>query len=156
MYKLFIWFELLLAWRLGSEWNFLESYKPRRNYIISSALASDIITWPETVVINAPKFTRKGPIFKTAIYWVGQKVHLVLSAAVQSLSCVWLFVTPWRAAHQASLSFTIFWSLLKLTSIESVMPPSHLILYCLLLLLPLIFPSIRVFSNNNVLSVTLQ
>ena len=67
---------------------------------------------------------------------------------VQSLSCVILFVTPWTAALQASLSFTVSHSLLKLMSIESVMPSDHLILCHPLLLLPPIFPSIRVFSNK--------
>ena len=66
---------------------------------------------------------------------------------VQSLSCVRLFVTPWTAACQAFLSFTISWSLLKLISIKSVMPSSCLILCCPLLL-PSIFSSIRVFSNE--------
>ena len=65
----------------------------------------------------------------------------------QSLSHVRLFATPWTAAHQASLSFTISQSLLKVTSIESVMPSNHFILCRPLLLLPSIFPSIRVFSN---------
>ena len=70
---------------------------------------------------------------------------------VQSLSYLWLFATPWTAAHQASLSFTIPRSLLKLMSTESVMSSNHLIL-CRPLLLPLsIFPSIRVFSNESVL-----
>ena len=64
-------------------------------------------------------------------------------------SCVWLFVAPWTAACQASLSFTVSWSLLKLMSIESVMPSNHLILYRPLLLLPSIFPSIRVFSSET-------
>ena len=67
------------------------------------------------------------------------------------LSCVWLFVTPWTAAHEASLSITNTQSLLKLTSIELVMPSNHLILCRPLLLLPSIFPSIRVFSNEPVL-----
>jgi len=62
-----------------------------------------------------------------------------------------LFATPWTAACQASLSITYSWSLLKLMSIESVMPPNHLILCCPLLLLLSIFPSIRVFSNESVL-----
>ena len=62
-------------------------------------------------------------------------------------------VTPWTAACQVSLSFTISWSLLKLMSIESVMPSNHLILYHPLLLLPLIFPSIRVFSNMSALHI---
>ena len=69
----------------------------------------------------------------------------------QSLSHVRLFETPWIAARQASLSITISWSSLKLTSIESVMPSSHLILCCPLLLLPPIPPSIRVFSNESAL-----
>ena len=72
-----------------------------------------------------------------------------LFSSVQSLSCVRLFVTPWTAARQASLSITNSWSLLKLMSIESVMPSNHLILCCPLLLPPSIFPSIRVFSNKS-------
>ena len=63
------------------------------------------------------------------------------------------FVTPWTAACQASLSITISWSLLKLMSIESVIPSNHLILYCPLLLLPSLFPSIRVFENVSVLCI---
>ena len=66
-------------------------------------------------------------------------------SSVQSLSHVWVFVSPWTAAHQASLSITNSWSLLKLMSIESVMPSNHLILCRSLLLPPSIFPSIRVF-----------
>ena len=69
-------------------------------------------------------------------------------SSVQSLSCVWLFVTPWTAARQASPCITNSWSSLKLTSIESVMPSSHLILGRPLPLLPPIPPSIRVFSNE--------
>ena len=72
-------------------------------------------------------------------------------SSVQSLSRVWLFVTPWIAARQASLSITNSWSSLRLTSIESVMPSSHLILCHPLLLLPPIPPSIRVFSNKSTL-----
>ena len=70
---------------------------------------------------------------------------------VQSLSCVWLFATPWITARQASLSITNSWSSLRLTSIESVMPSSHLILRCPLFLLPPIPPSIKVFSNESTL-----
>ena len=66
---------------------------------------------------------------------------------------VLLFATPWIAACQASLSFTISWSLLKLMSIESVMPSNNLILCGLLLLLPSIFPSIRVFSHESALHI---
>jgi len=74
-------------------------------------------------------------------------------AIVQSLHHVQLFVTPWTAACQASLSFTISWSLLKLMSIESVMLPNHLILCRPLLLLPSVFPSIKVFSNELALCI---
>ena len=74
-------------------------------------------------------------------------------SSVQSLSRVSLFATPWTAAHQASLSITNSWSLLKLMSIESVMPSNHLILCRHLLLLPSIFPRIRVFSNESVLPI---
>ena len=74
-------------------------------------------------------------------------------SSTQSLSRVQLFVTPWTAARQASLSITNSLSLLKLTSIERVMPSNHLILCCPLLLLSLIFLSIRVFSNESALHI---
>ena len=74
--------------------------------------------------------------------------------SVQSLSSVRLFMTLCTAAGQASLSVTNSWSLLKLMSIESVMPSSHQILCCPLLLLPSILPSIRVFSSVSVLCIT--
>ena len=77
----------------------------------------------------------------------------LLISSVQLLSCVHLFTTPWTAAHQASLSITNSWSLLKLISIELVMPSNHLILYRPLLLLPSIFPSIRVFASESVLHI---
>ena len=75
------------------------------------------------------------------------------SVVVQLLSHVRLFVTPWTAARQASLSFTISRCLLKLMSIELVIPSNHLVLYHSLLLLPSIFPSIRVFSNESALRI---
>ena len=74
-------------------------------------------------------------------------------SSVHLLSCVHLFATPWTVACQASLSITNSWSLLKLTSIESVMPSNHLILCRPLLLLPLIFSSVRVFANESVLHI---
>ena len=74
-------------------------------------------------------------------------------SSVRSLSCVQLFVIPWAAACQASLSITNSWSFLKLMSIESVMPSNHLILCRPLLLLPSIFPSIKVFSYESVLRI---
>ena len=78
---------------------------------------------------------------------------LSVISSVQWLSRVWLFATPRTTAHQASLSITNSWSLFKLISIELVMPSSHLILCCPLLLLPSIFPSIRVFSKQSVLPI---
>ena len=75
-------------------------------------------------------------------------------SSAQSLSRVWLYATPWTAARQASLSITNSWSLPQLKSIESVMPSNHLILYHPLLLLPSIFPSIRVFWNESVLHMS--
>ena len=74
-------------------------------------------------------------------------------SSVQSHSRVWFFVTPWTAAHQASLSITNCQSLLKLMSIDMGMPSNHLILCRPLLLLPSIFPSIRVFSTESVLHI---
>ena len=82
-----------------------------------------------------------------SVVWL-QNGHVV----VQSLSCVRLCGTPWTAVHQASLSFIISRSLLNFVSIESVTPSNHLIL-CRPLLLPLIFPSVRVFSNEWVLQI---
>ena len=79
-------------------------------------------------------------------------IYFLLSS-IQSLSCVRLFATPWTVVCQASLSTTNSWSLLKLISIESVMPTNHLILCCPLLLLPSIFPSIRLFSKESVLRI---
>ena len=79
------------------------------------------------------------------------KLHYFQFSSVHSLSHVWLFATPWTAAHQAFLSITISRSSLRLTSIEFMMPPSHLILCRPLLLLPSIPPSIRVFSNESTL-----
>ena len=81
------------------------------------------------------------------------RMKLTLLVIVQSLSRVPLFATPWTTARQAPLSITNSQSLLRLISIESVMPSNHLILYCRLLLLPSIFPSIRVFSNESALHI---
>ena len=81
-------------------------------------------------------------------------VKLLLFSSVRLLSCAQLFVTPWIAAHQASLSITNSWSLLKLMSIASVMPSNHLSLCFPLLLMPSIFPSIRILSNESVLYIS--
>ena len=79
---------------------------------------------------------------------------LIKQTSIQSLTCVQLFVNPWTAIRQASLSIINSWSLLKLMSIELVMPHNHLILCRPLLLLPLIFPSIRISSSESVISIT--
>ena len=92
-----------------------------------------------------------------AVIWVALRDIILTNksvfSSVQSLSCVRLFATPWTAACQASLSITNSQSLLKLMSIKSVMPSNHLILCHPLLLLPSLFPSIRVFSNESVLRI---
>ena len=85
-------------------------------------------------------------------HWTELRCYSLFSS-VQSLSCVWLFATPWIAAHQASLSIINSQSLLKHISTESVMSSNHLILCHPLLLLPSIFPSIRVFSNESALRI---
>ena len=85
--------------------------------------------------------------------WFTVGFKLLQFSSLQSLSCVQLFVTPWTATCQASLFITNSWSLLKLMSIESVMPSNRLILCHPLLLLPSIFPSIRVFSNEPILCI---
>ena len=92
-------------------------------------------------------------ILKYKFFWESSDWNVVVIVVVQSLSHVWLFVTPWTAARQASLSLTISLSLLKLISIESVMPSNHLVICRPLLLLPSIFPSIRVISNESALHI---
>ena len=106
-------------------------------------------------------------IYFSSLNWQGvppsSSLHLTLAtvqwmdlfefSSVQLLSRVWLLATQWTAAHQGSLSITNSWSLLKLMSIELVMPSNHLILCCPLLLLPSTFPSIRVFSYESVLCI---
>ena len=79
--------------------------------------------------------------------------HLNIVLVVQLLTCIWLFVTLWTAACQASLWLTVFWSLLRFMSIELVMLSNHLIYCCSLLLLPSTFLSIRVFSNESALCI---
>ena len=93
-------------------------------------------------------------LFRRKDFWIKTiRFSEIKISSVQSLSRVWLFVTPWTAVCQASLSIANCQSLLKLMSIESVMPSNHLILCWPLLLLPSIFPSIRVFSNESVLHI---
>ena len=86
-------------------------------------------------------------------YLMVSDLTMMLLLLFSLLSCDQLFVIPWTIAHEASLSFTVSRSLLKLMFIESVMPSNHLILCRPLLLLPSVFPSIRVFSNESVLRI---
>ena len=103
------------------------------------------------VILTQPIY---GNWFKYYIIFLKEVyINNYVFSSVQSLSRIWLFVTPWTAAHQASLSITSFQSLLKLMSIELVMPSNYLILCHPLLLQPSIFPSTRVFSNESVLLI---
>ena len=107
--------------------------------------------WTELNISNRTKFLVF--LLKIIVVWGFFIFFFLHISSVQLLSHVRLFAIPWISAHQASLSFTNPWSLLKLMSIESVMPSNHLIFCCSLLLLPLIFPSIRVFTNESVLHI---
>ena len=98
---------------------------------------------------NATLRRKRLRLMKLPISQMGRLALLLAVAVVQSLSHVRLFEIPWTAAYQASLSFTISWSLLKLMSIESVMPSNHLVLCHPLLFLPSIFPSTRIFSKES-------
>ena len=104
------------------------------------------------IQIKFGKHSKVLKIMKNSIFFAAQN-NFVIPSSVQSLSCVQLFSTPWTVVRQASLSITNSRSLLKLMSIESVMPSNHLIIRCPLLLPPSIFPSIRVFSNESVLLI---
>ena len=106
------------------------------------------------MILSASKQSLRINSWRGAINWeIGIYIYTMLYQirSDQLLSRVRLFATPWIAARQASLSITNFWSSPRLTSIKSVMPSSHLILYHPLLVLPPIPPSIRVFSNESTL-----
>ena len=123
---------------------------PQNQSLIGNVLAqTQSHTWT--------RWSGRGLRCRSFLTFTGMFQHPVRSShgvsSVQLLSHVCLFVIPWTAAQQASLSFTISQSLLKLVSIESMMPSNHLILCSLLLLLPSVFPSIRVFSNESVLRI---
>ena len=119
----------------------------------SSVLILTLLSWCRSHRLRAQSYLRLSPL-QTSVWssWDSQDAS-VQFISVQSFSHVRLFATPWTAAHQASLSITNSQSLLKLMSIKLVMPSNHLILCHLLLLSPLIFPSIRVFSNESVLHI---
>ena len=96
----------------------------------------------------------KNSIFQSRYFLHCMFIHEDISIfVIPWVSHVWLFVTPWTAACQTYLSFTISQTLLKLMSTESMMPSNHLILYCPHFLLPSIFPSIRVYSNESALYI---
>ena len=119
---------------------------------ILSASASTIDPWICRIpylLYGIPLSTNSDKQIRLQIYVSDDLIHF----SVQSLSSVQLFATPWTATHKTSLSITNFWSLFKLMSIKSVMPSYHFILCYLLLLLPSILPSIRVFSNESVLHI---
>ena len=109
----------------------------------------ETLCFPQGVSLHSPPSVHRLPM-SSSLDRLSPKVWAPVAkrhtpdfpVVVQLLSCVWLFETPWTAARQASLSYTISWSLLKLMSIELMMPCNHIILCCPLLLLPSIFPSI--------------
>ena len=124
----------------------LPRYSNRQNYLLTwkcKQLISAMVMYIDTIYLLIT-FSRKylSPLWYSSVQF--------------NRSVVSDFVTPWAAAHQASLSITNSWSLLKLMSVKSMRPSNHLILCCPLLLLPSIFPSIRVFSNESVLHIRWQ
>ena len=111
----------------------------------SSIFPTEVNNNPTLLVVQVKSFKSS---------WLLSFFHICTqSVVVQSFSHVQHFATPWVAAHQASLSITNSRSLLKLMSIESVMPSNHLVLCHLLLLLPSVFPSIKAFSNESTLCI---
>ena len=110
------------------------------------------VIWSTEPGSRAEKSSRVGDT-QILLSYKGNTMTIRHFIVVQSFSHVWLFATPWTAACQVSLSFTISWNLLKFMSIELVMSPNHFILCHLLLFLPSIFPSIRVFSNEMALHI---
>ena len=133
-----------------------------RSVFFTVQLRHPYMTTRKSIALNRQTFVGKvisllfNMLPKLVITFLPRSKHLLISwlqspSAVifSSVSHARLFATPWTAVRQASLSITKTWSLLKLMSIELVMPSNHLILYHSLLLLPSIFPSIRVFSNKS-------
>ena len=147
----------VLPGRLIPEWTFLQQVTRHclDAYRIFSLSLKSISTGCVSVLSSEHQLFLKWCVlsvckFKSAFISIKCPIFTIVG---QSLSHVWLFVTPWTAAHHASLSFTISWSLLKLIFIESVMPSNHLILCRPLLLLLSIFLSIRDCSNELALCI---
>ena len=131
-----------MCWELWAASRFLDLTDPVELRMILSAFLH--------LKLHRPKKKKKKAFAELCPWFADDKFQF---SSVQSLSRVWLFATPWTAAHQASLSITNSWSPPKPMSIVLVMPSSHLILCLPLLLLPSIFPSIRVFSNESALRI---
>ena len=158
--RIIVWWPLFFpkdTWKLPREaigpsrgpkhtrWQLLEVQWKSAAVLKWSKAWGELFTWSECLSL----FSQVSTLWLPRTSDSNNHILLILYiAAVQLLSHVQLFATPWTTARQASLSFTISQSLLKLTSIESVMPSNHLMLCCPLLLLPSIFPNIRVFSGE--------
>ena len=129
----------------------MQNYGPHLRPILSACL------WvrPRVTISSTNIYLLKFKYFNIAQFWLLFSCikFKPMFSSVQPLSRVWLFATLWTAAHQASLSITNSRSLLRLMSTESVMPSSHLILCHPLLLLPSVFPTIKVFPNESVLPI---
>ena len=112
------------------------------------------LTISQLFLFSHSEWRSSGSVSSPGDWFLPPHTQAPFVVVVELLSPVWLFVTPWPAAHQASLSFIISQNLLKLMPILSVMPSNHVILCHPLLLLPSIFPSIRVFSNESALGIS--
>ena len=123
----------------------------KKKYLTQRSNVVTCFCYIPTILINALLGTQQIKDMKIWQKVLAQQWNHSVNQSVQPPSCVWIFATVWIAAHQASLSITNSRSWPRLTSMESVMPSSHLILFCPLLLLPPIPPSIRVFSNESTL-----
>ena len=147
--------ESVLHIRWPKYWRFSFSISPSNEYsgLISFRIDQfDLLAVQGTFKSFLQHHSSKVSVLQCSAFFIVQLSHPYISS-VQSLSRVRLFATPWTAALQASLSITNSRSLLKLMSIESVIPSNDFILCCPLLLLPSIFPSMRVFSSESVLHI---
>ena len=139
--------ESTLHMRWPKYWSFNFSISPSNEH---PGLISFRMDWLDLLAVQG---TLKSLLQHHSFHKLVTIFIFIISVVAQSLSHVWLFVTPWTPAHQASLSFTISQSLLRFKSIESVVPSNHCSLCHPLLLLPSIFLSIRVFSSESVLCI---
>ena len=146
----------ILAWRIprteepGRLWS-MRSQRVRHNW--ASRMPCSLLKFQPSITPQSYCFHKLISSQLQSLHYLQSKVLYLLFSSVQSLSRVWLFATPWTAAHQASLSITSSRTPPKPMSIESVMPFNHLILCHPFLFLPSVFPSIRVFSNESVLPI---